>query len=951
MRPRPMRLLRRYHADYEADRAASGDIEVRRTVSHERLLASAGDLVSRISGRPQEDQPTPSAVHYRSLSAILKPHRNAGHRVSQTVVRAVHAISTADTEVITNTGHMHRMEKAADAERSPEDRAEAAVMMKQPPVQFVELVASLTSVAPAQQVAHAPDAYVPSTGRHLEADSPASAMVLADAVRVSDAAAQEIASGSPGAHVDALRFAARRYLDATSLAPADAAEAPRRLLARDVADVDAAETADAAASAPHVLFGVSPTAHLSQSQFDVPPEFEGVDEGTQQPGFKNLRDGEVEEDQDEADALTDFLHCVESAEELEGGRQVAARCVVDFVGQARDSTAIMELVAGALDPEALEDLRDEFPHCAAALLAVASAVGDARSQEAMAKLLLSIKERTPEVKSFVGAHDFFYVVNAISELVDPLPVVFDAVHASLALHEDHHDQYHQLLLALGTLGATQARDHPLQDAARRALEQRFDDAVEANKAIEAQFAVHVASAHEEFQAMSEEERHVWLAHTNHVDRREWEETWNTATSQDRALYLEHTLEVIARIHASDAGEHDGYGVHADYSTPPRRLAPNAPRTGGRGGREAFARAVPGSEGHSAALHAVLTAQAMELRYAVQALANLGHPASGPRIQSLTTHRKLSVRAFAVHALHRVPSPEARRILLDVVTNPLEDTTLRSSAVDALGEWPTAHLHGDSADAANNDIVDAALRHFSENDGVDWGDCVVDCSSQCLRRSMAHCHRTCARRCGGEAQIETSLATLLHARWHIRMPDMPTDDAVESHVRRLSAVDAEGDDYESHYRVVGARRLFSILSVLEDIFRYTKFDYVRLPWQHCALRLACVWSVLVTVACLGPHHVVCMFVSIVAADWLPARLETQCWQEVHRIGSCGVDALRVCVAPPSHKSLAFQAFVGAGLKNILDININLFCTFVFAQRACRDGHALSDAALLARSWLL
>ena len=63
----------------------------------------------------------------------------------------------------------------------------------------------------------------------------------------------------------------------------------------------------------------------------------------------------------------------------------------------------------------------------------------------MAKLLLSIKERTPEVKSFVGAHDFFYVVNAISELVDPLPVVFDAVHASLALHEDHHDQYHQLL--------------------------------------------------------------------------------------------------------------------------------------------------------------------------------------------------------------------------------------------------------------------------------------------------------------------------------------------------------------------------------------------------------------------------------------------------------------------------------------------------------------------------
>ena len=94
----------------------------------------------------------------------------------------------------------------------------------------------------------------------------------------------------------------------------------------------------------------------------------------------------------------------------------------------------------------------------------------------------------------------------------------------------------------------------------------------------------------------------------------------------------------------------------------------------------------------------------------------------------------------------------------------------------------------------------------------------------------------------------------------------------------------------------------------------------------------------------------MIVSIVAANWLPARLETQRWQEVHRIGSCGVDALRVCVAPPSHTSLAFQAFVGAGLKNILDININLFCTSI-ARRACRDRHAVSDAALLARSWLL
>ena len=133
----------------------------------------------------------------------------------------------------------------------------------------------------------------------------------------------------------------------------------------------------------------------------------------------------------------------------------------------------------------------------------------------------------------------------------------DALHRSLEQHEDHPDQYHQVLLALGGLGRMLDRGHPQQERIRATLEHRFDRALAANQETETRFLRHLDRARDLIESMPTEEWHMWMLRANHVDRREWAETWDTATPLDRQEYERHTTEVIARILAGAEGEDDG----------------------------------------------------------------------------------------------------------------------------------------------------------------------------------------------------------------------------------------------------------------------------------------------------------------------------------------------------------------------------------------------------------
>ena len=793
-------------------------------------------------------------MHYKSTVARFSPpagvraaRRTAasssvadGHVLQTVVTRAVHAVDT-DSATARSSNHVQRAAREADSSRPTHDAA--SVALKDPPVQYVETAATLRSIVesgtPPSVPTHVPwdpTAHASDAGFHPHTP----VEHLADHAARGGRSLREVA-------LDFVRASATVPHGEEVTAPAPTSVPRRRL----------ADGADASAT----LFDVSPIGLApGQGLRDVPAQHDRADtfdSGFGPAGAQRIGD-------DPAPILERYLECAEGIRDPDSGHHKSARCLLDFMARTRDTTGLMELVLAGLEPEAVEELRRTHAHGPAALMAVATAVGTPECQAALCRLLLSIEHETPEVKSYEGAHDFLYVINAISELVDPTPATIDALHRSLEQHEDHPDQYHQVLLALGGLGRMLDRGHPQQERIRATLEHRFDRALAANQETETRFLRHLDRARDLIESMPTEEWHMWMLRANHVDRREWAETWDTATPLDRQEYERHTTEVIARILAGAEGEDDGYGLKHDYSRPARRLAGTSsrPRHWGEDAGvvppEPTQQYIPRSEGHNDALGDVLTMQAAELRYAVQALANLGHPASTPRVLSITSHRKLAVRAFAVHALHALPSPEVRRVLLSVAADESEDTLLRASAIDALGSWPDEHLRADGA------VLDHALRHLAANDGVEWRQCEVDCAASCATRSIAHCQRTCARKCQTQGELEKAVVSLLHHRWGQSALDFTSDREMEAQARRLAGQVHGDDGAVAEHHVRGARRLFKVLEELEKIFTNTKFDF-RDGFQQ---------------------------------DW------------------------KLSVG----KKSIIGAFAGAGLKNIIEMNVGLFAGF-------------------------
>lgn len=722
-----------------------------------------------------------------------------------------------------SSNHIARSARAAERGRDPDEKLKTSVRMKDPPVHHVEVTATLDAVehenvpeTAAVPVLHA----IVGHARHLAA---AHARVE-DRVRLSPDALAELDRneyGSSNAALREVRAAAQQFLEHSSHVVLENPHAPRssarsaasepvarRLLPRDEAGSDAS---------PLTLFDTSPTSLGNQPlRYDVPPEHDRdtvsyTDDHTTADQFES---GAASPD--EGEDVVQYLECMEALRDEDTKRRTGARCLLDFTRVLRKQPEVLSDVLEVLHPQALVQVQEEYAHAAPALLAAASAIGSPDAQEVMCTLLLSIDYSTPEVKSYVEAHDFFYTVQAIGELTDPTPATFDAMHESLIQHQDHQDQYHQLLLALGGLARQLTRDHPIQQRVLSTLHGRFDKVVSNNKVVEARFHEHVSGAKAEMARMGMEERHMWLARMNHVDRREWAETWATATDAERSMYEAVTVEAIARILAENHGEDNGYGVKADYTQPTVWLTDDGKpdRTGSR--TRGQRRLLPKHEGHNAALGDLLTVQATDLRYAIQALSNLGHPESASRILRLTQHARIPIRAAAVHALHSIPTRETRRVLMEVLQDPLEDAGLRVGAADAMGEYPQDLLD------EGGSVVDAALSVLA--DGGNWESCELECTEGCDTRFPLTCQRQCVKRCKEFKDLDVAVVALLESRWGHSPVSVTDEDDQEAHARRLA--DLRPHDGDDHYRLRGARRLYELLAVLEGILAQFKIEVVR-----------------------------------------------------------------------------------------------------------------------------
>lgn len=841
---------------------SGGEVQqVKRWVSHDRLLAGPTSHLDDAAKR--KGLPSSRSKHYRETVITTR----AGRLVSSRT-RAVQSFDSHPATEEVGTGSDHHVARML-AEASPDYKthsAEAEAVLKAPPVQFVEVVATLDDVR------HQPRAVRSNSARLLLMSPPPSSaagqawhsQMLVEEVVASDSAEATVPFG---ARWEAMKQAARRFFEATAVLPTSVVPAvssdagvgnvettrvPRRLLHR-------AQAGDKEESPPLVLWDVSPTGHVGGfGRFDAPPSSDA----------RTARFSTGQGSWTESLGVTHYLECVDGMhKETDGSNQQAARCLIQFVSEAQAHPSVLDEALELLDPSRLDQVQESHTHAAAALLAVASSIGTAACQDALATLLVAQPDATPEVKSYTDAHLFFHTVNAITDLMDPLPVVIDALHTSLVQHEEHADQYHQVLLALGSVGRAIA---PARDVHRRrvlsTLTAAFDTALEDNKAVEAQFAAFLAEADAVIDAMPVEEKHMWLAYTNHVDRRDWSEIWENAPADQQALLTSHMRETLARILAGNDNQHDGYGLQADYSTPARRLRANparnlsnAPSTLGDVSDDGDGpRMLPRDPGHHRALEAIFSVQASRLRYAVQALANLGHASSAARVLELCSHRKLAVRAFAVHALHAFPGAESRRVLVSVFADNAEDVALRASAIDALGKWPQAHLE------EHGEVRAVALRHLSDMLDVDWRQCELDCTKACVTRGIAQCRRACGKQCKGLKAVEDAVLALLQVRFPDMVGSFRAGDNIPEHSRRLADDATSTTPVERYHAERGARRLFKLLGVLENIMSNTKFQF-RAGFQQ---------------------------------DW---RLS---------IGS---------------KSLV-GAFAGAGLKNILDINIGLFSGF-------------------------
>jgi len=790
-----------YAAAYSAHRVSVGgagdnaDTHVVREVSHRRMLAGPQHAKHQWRRDAWSSLADNQAIHFRTQVVTISPEGS----IKAVQCRILHGVNNTVMNNKASTHTSRRAMRTPPQFKAPEDaHPMRGTPASKPPIQYAEVHVHLLSETVAEpalrfgRVRHEMTAAADDTSegtnsgmRRLREEASVE-VALETAVPLTARDVETVLHASPDSkEMASLRAAASDYLTSTSTVP-KGFRGSRRLLHRDVAIDDASHDEDAA-PAPLVLLSVSPSVNVATSgALDVPHDLETHETGPDRPdptGQSRAADPE---------GLFHYLECAEEVARGADGRHKAARCLLGFTNEARRIPALLDEALSYLHPRRLVRLREDYAHAPQAIMAAVSSIGTAPCQEALARLLLSIEHETPVVKTYQDAHDFFYVVNAITRIEDPLPVLFDAVHESMDMHVNHADQFHQLMLALGEMGRHLPQDHSQVVRARRVLEALFDDELEANHESEAVFHGHLAEAKRHLDEMIEDDRHMWMARCNHVPPREWAETWATATDAERTIMWDSTVDGVARV-LEERSRPKG-----DDDVPPQHHGMH-PRT----------------------LMALLTVQAERLRYSVQALANLGHPGSVDRVVGLAQHRRLAIRSFAVHALHAFPSPSARRVLLNTASSVTEDPTLRVNAMDALSEWPLEHLQEDG------EVVDFALQHLAANDGVDWDDCMFDCTGECSERSVKACKRTCTIRCEMAQALEMAVVALVHDKWGLTTIGAKSDEEIHGHARRLAHL-GQGDTQlaDNHYRVVGARRLFSLLALLEDIFQYTKFDFVR-----------------------------------------------------------------------------------------------------------------------------
>lgn len=428
---------------------------------------------------------------------------------------------------------------------------------------------------------------------------------------------------------------------------------------------------------------------------------------------------------------------------------------------------------------------------------------------------VSVGGMTPPLPAASEHDSFYHIVKALSFVSKPRHELFEAVFDQLEARAGVSGDVSQLLLLLGTLASRLPEEDPLHETVATFLFDHADAVLAAGAEVDERFARHRRAAEREWASMPWELQEQWLGTSRAWHPLAMQEAWTHALPGDREVWVNATIDGMARQLAGDSGE---FGDTLDDVLLNRDTGKSV-------------------NPHADAVGELLVAHATLERYAVQALANLANPRGASRVLSLARHRRSSIRAAAVHALrafHR--STEARRLLLDVVGDPYEDVLIRTSAVEALSAWPdhaigagadgaapTSDEHEDAWDGDHRDHPDAVLltllEHLGHNHERDWKREAEECAAKCQHRAQKRCQAECSKAHGQRLAMEMTVADTLKSRFvsSDQSRELETADAgvVVSrrvHPRRLKAVHR-----------LGARRLGEKLEKLERELANTKFE--------------------------------------------------------------------------------------------------------------------------------
>ena len=204
-------------------------------------------------------------------------------------------------------------------------------------------------------------------------------------------------------------------------------------------------------------------------------------------------------------------------------------------------------------------------------------------------------------------------------------------------------------------------------------------------------------------------------------------------------------------------------------------------------------------------------------------------------RKLSRHHKPELRLAVHHGLFAFPSHKAAELLIRTALNDQEHPGLRQTAVRVFQEWPT-HL-------VPRNIIHFSMKHINDHAsaGTSWGDCLSTCAFECEERSDQTCKAWCERRCRGGMELELACAAVLKHAFELPHSDELVElEAPHRHLSErmdfklekevpdwvndpLLGVD-DSNELDFDYHEHGARRLFDLLSFLEQIFQYTRFQF-------------------------------------------------------------------------------------------------------------------------------